>query len=152
MNLAFTQNNHLVYGYAGTAEPYVPGGDFFLKIGDIKRDTLSPFEEATKAAFEIYSAKTDLWILLSGGVDSEAMANVFLKNKIPFRIAIQRFNNGLNAHDIAHAEAYCKEHSLPYEILDLDILDYYYSGQYMESVDAYRCTSPQLCTHLEILK
>lgn len=153
MKIQYTQNNHLVGSYVG-ARPgdYVPGGDFFIKTGDLARMPESPLQEAVRAAHEIYQQHSNLWILLSGGVDSEAMARVFMMSKIPFKIIIMRFKNGLNEHDIRHAIEFCETHYLKYEFFDLDALDYFYSGRFWQDADAYRCTSPQLCTHLELMK
>ena len=66
----------------------------------------SPLKEAQRAA-KIISDYGDTVLCLSGGVDSEMMARVFLSCGIKFKVAILRFKNDLNLYDIRYAVSFC---------------------------------------------
>ncbi len=131
---------------------YAPNGQFLLEIGQCEREPRQPLEEAIFAARQIFErAERPLWLCMSGGVDSECMALAFLYAKIPFKVAIQRFENDLNWYDIAPAIAFCRLHQIPFRIFDLKIIDFYHGGAYLDYAVQFRCFSPQLCTHLHLL-
>ena len=110
----------------------------------------SPLKEAQRAA-KIISDYGDTVLCLSGGVDSEMMARVFLSCGIKFKVAILRFKNDLNADDIRHAVFFCDLYNLTYEFVDLDIIDFYDSYKFEEYNNKYTCTSPQFSAYLWFL-
>lgn len=65
--------------------------------------------------------KGEYVITMSGGIDSEFVAETFYKLNIPFRVLIQRLFKGANDYDIMYAVKYCKERSIPYKIIGLGI-------------------------------
>lgn len=85
---------------------------------------------------------------LSGGLDSEAVACAFLESGIRFESVIMRFADRLNWHDIRFAVDFCEHHRIPYTFVDLDVLQFLESGEYMRFAREYRCISPQVATHL----
>jgi hypothetical protein len=151
-----THRNHLCSGFlaaSGGLEDYVPGGKHYIEIGECENAPGSPLEEAIRAAKKIRaSTDKELWLCLSGGVDSECMALAFLAAEISFQAAILRFNDGLNDFDIIHAIRFCESRSIPYRFFDLNIPDFYLGGAHFEIAHRYRCTSPQLTAHLELMK
>lgn len=58
-------------------------------------------------------------ITMSGGIDSELVAETFYQLNIPFRVLIQRLFKGANDYDIMYAVKYCKKRSIPYKIIGL---------------------------------
>ena len=82
----------------------------------------SPLKEAQRAT-KIISDYGDTVLCLSGGVDSEMMARVFLSCGFIFKVAILRFKNDLNLYDIRYAVSFCDFYNLTYEFVDLDIID-----------------------------
>jgi len=58
-------------------------------------------------------------ITMSGGIDSEIVAETFYRLNIPFRVLIQRLFKGANDYDIMYAVKFCKERSIPYKIIGL---------------------------------
>jgi len=58
-------------------------------------------------------------ITMSGGIDSELVAETFYQLEIPFRVLIQRLFKGANDYDIMYAVKYCKQRSIPYSIIGL---------------------------------
>ena len=63
--------------------------------------------------------KGEYVITMSGGIDSEIVAETFYRLNIPFRVLIQRLFKGANDYDIMYAVKFCKERSIPYKIIGL---------------------------------
>lgn len=93
-------------------------------------------------------------LLFSGGVDSQAMVLSFLKAEICPRIVILRYPDKaggyFNSDDIDSAELFLKKYPQISEVrfFDLDILNFYESGQHGIYADKYKCSSPQLTVHM----
>ncbi|MBY0420212.1 MAG: hypothetical protein K2W88_19350, partial [Pararheinheimera sp.] len=70
-----------------------------------------PFEEAVRSAILISERSPDkkISLCLSGGMDSECMLMAYMAAGVKFEVAIMRFKDGLNAHDIESAEVFCRE-------------------------------------------
>lgn len=147
-----TQGNHLHYKFFGPYTGYHPDNSIVTFLGNLSKPVLSGFEEAQLAAREIASKfPQPLWLWLSGGVDSEAMALAFLAAKVPIRIVIARYNGGLNDYDIQWALDFCRTRDLNFELLDVDLDDFYESGRHGHIADLYRCRSPQFSLHFEMM-
>lgn len=65
--------------------------------------------------------KGEYVITMSGGIDSELVAETFYLLDIPFRVLIQRLFKGANDYDIMYAVKFCKERSIPYDIIGLSV-------------------------------
>lgn len=93
-----------------------------------------------------YLEENNYNLFLSGGVDSENMANILLKCNIRFTPIIVTYshqNKILNDYDIKYAFDYCKEKNLTPKIIDIDIINFFNSGKVMEYCRKYKCVSPQ---------
>jgi len=109
----------------------------------------TPFEEAVRASRLIYETyQIPLTICLSGGLDSECLAQAVLASGVPFNIVTLRLKPEFNAHDTVHAESFCRQYQLPIRFLDLDIIRFYESGEFLEYALKYRTNSPQFAAHL----
>jgi hypothetical protein len=78
-------------------------------------------EELTLAAQYIAAKNSNLVLALSGGIDSEAMARVFMEADIPFQAVTWRYNTYANIHDIKFAQTFCKTHNIELTIIDVDL-------------------------------
>lgn len=58
-------------------------------------------------------------ITMSGGIDSELVAETFYQLGIKFRVLIQRVFKGINDADIMYAIKYCKDRQIPYDIVGI---------------------------------
>lgn len=109
-------------------------------------------EEACYAAQHLHRVTQklglEIWLCLSGGIDSESMALSFIKAQVPFRVAIMRFQDGLNAHDIKFAVEFCSHHNLRPLFFDLDLFNFYFSRQHLKYAAEVNCASPQIASHL----
>lgn len=66
-----------------------------------------------------------LFLGLSGGVDSEIIAEYLLKNKIPFTALIVKYGDGENFHDFKFAEEFCNKYKIKTHIINLDSVYFY---------------------------
>jgi len=93
----------------------------------------------------------ELFLCLSGGIDSEVMVRSFAACGIPFRTIITRYNNDINIQDIAWAVIYCEGNAIPYEFYNLDVVDFWESGEMYVYADVAQCISPQMANLLKIM-
>lgn len=67
------------------------------------------------------TSRKQVWILLSGGIDSEVIAQEFLDQKLDFKILIVQYPNDLNEHDISYAVKWCRLNNIEFKLVSLDI-------------------------------
>ena len=81
-----------------------------------KANKIIAFDQACdQTAQEIYSEHKNLYIALSGGCDSENVANAFYRNKIPFTPVILIYDNVKDQEQVkesAYAIKWCKQHNV----------------------------------------
>lgn len=108
-----TKDNHLQFE-TGVAIPRRsrvtrPIRDFRDECSQAVREIADTFQDGT------------LTVLMSGGADSELIADAFRFADIPFEALLIRLNGDLNLYDICWAANYCEENSVPYRIVDFDV-------------------------------
>ena len=93
-----------------------------------------------------YLKENNYKIFLSGGIDSENIANIFLQCNIRFTPIIVSYvhkDKVLNDYDIAYAYKFCKENNLTPQVIDIDIVDFFSTGKFRKYAFEYKCDSPQ---------
>lgn len=93
-----------------------------------------------------YLEENNYNVFLSGGVDSENVANIFLQLGIRFTPIIVTYGHKdkvLNDYDIKYAFDFCNKHNLRPTVIDIDIIPFFNSGKVMEYCRKYKCVSPQ---------
>lgn len=127
---------------------------FVVSCGPCQRTPRTPFEESVLAAQDIFNKKGNLQIklMMSGGVDSECMAQAFIAAKVPFEAIFMRFHKDLNMFDIETNISFCEKNNIAISFLDLDIEDFFESGKYAIYAEKYECQSPQIAAHLWMLE
>jgi len=113
-----------------------------------------PVVEAERSAFYFYKKykSKKIVLCLSGGLDSEAMAESFLRADVPFSASIWRYKNGINNYDIKHAVQFCKNHKIDYEMEECDLERFYGNNLHVHYGIKYLCNSPQVVAHLYFLE
>lgn len=99
--------------------------------------------------------RDDIVIPMSGGIDSESVAQACLKHDVKFRTAIMRYiydGEIQNEHDYCYAESFCELHGLEPTYLDLD-LNWFFeeSEKFLEYTELCGSSSPQFSCHLWML-
>jgi hypothetical protein len=81
-----------------------------------KANKIIPFDQACdQTAQEIYSQHKNLYVALSGGCDSENVANTFYRNNIPFTPVILIYDNVEDQEQVKeslYAVEWCKKHTI----------------------------------------
>ena len=103
--------------------------DFKIWYSRCQRLSTTWTEEIKKSA-QILANSTDrdIWICMSGGIDSEVVAKTFKDLGIPFRALIAQFPDKLNEHDIVYARRWCEYYDVEYKLFDFDMLDFIKQG------------------------
>ena len=97
----------------------------------------------------------DIWICMSGGIDSEVVADTFKDLAIPFKALIARFEDDINKHDIIHAQRWCLQNKIEYKFFDINIIDFLKTGykeylhQDLVSNNVFRYFSIELLKQIE---
>ncbi len=141
-----SHRNHFKFGYNG--EPFIfrkcAQDKWFVKYGHSERTPLNFHDECLETA-KLIRRKTDqpIHVMFSGGVDSEVALRSFVENKIPIRASILRYKYDLNIHDVSWAVVICDGLKVPYDLYNLDLLDFW-KNKADEFADQTYCVSPQL--------
>jgi hypothetical protein len=89
-----------------------------------KTNKIIDFDTACdQTAHEIANQFDNLYIAFSGGLDSEYLANVLVRNKIPFTPILIRINE-LSKVESFYAVQWCKKRNITPHIIDLSLDDY----------------------------
>jgi Asparagine synthase len=98
---------------------------FWLAFSRCRKEPETWDKEIRAAAVDLAnSTKKPIWICFSGGVDSEAICDVFLELKIPFNVLTLAFENNLNEHDIVYAREWCANNKVEQKIVSFNPEDF----------------------------
>ena len=113
-----------------------------------------PATEAEKAAFRYYKrlGNKHYVLCLSGGLDSQVMAEAFLRAGVPFSASIWKYKKNLNLYDIKSAIEFCEKNKIDYEIEECDLELFYGNNLHFHYGVKYLCNSPQIAVHLYFLE
>lgn len=144
--LELTSNNHFEFGFNGVpfSRRQSVEDQWFARYGRAKRMPGTFKEEClTTARLIRASTSQDLWVLFSGGIDSEVTLRAFVDAGIKVKVAINRFAKDLNIHDLAYAVATCEALEVEYQFFNLDIEDFWRTKllSYLQMTD---CCWPRL--------
>jgi hypothetical protein len=145
--LTLSHRNHFRFGYNGRwfNQRSRPEDEWGVAYGRSERPVGDWRTECIETARLIRSSTAqELWVLFSGGIDSEVVVQSFVFAQIPFKAAITCFDNDLNRQDVRYAIKFCETHQIPYRLLRLDIEKFFKSGQALEYADLTKCVQPQL--------
>ncbi len=97
------------------------------------------FVESQQAAEEIYSRRQgEVYILYSGGIDSEFCLSVFLSLGMKVTPVIIKLNPNYNNHDIEYAFKFCESKNITPLVIDIDFDKFVNSGQIVDYAKKYR--------------
>jgi hypothetical protein len=145
--LELSYRNHFKFGYDGDwfNERGSADDEWCVAYGKCERVPGDWRSECIETARIIRDATDlDLWVLFSGGIDSEVALQSFHFAGIPIRAAITCFKDDLNRQDIRYAVSFCETHQIHYRLLSLDIEQFVESGEALDYADRTKCVQPQL--------
>ena len=128
------------------------GLTFSVKRNPLTRQPNNYFEEARRAAEYIYDCSTNkqIYLMYSGGIDSEFMLSIFLSLKIPFIPVIIELTPDYNTHDTKYAYQFCKQNNLLPLIYSINFNNFVSSGKINEIAEKAECSWYQLPTTLYV--
>jgi hypothetical protein len=141
----FTLGNHLRYAIEGREYGFreTPFDRFNVSVGQVDVDhyrTSNWLDEQYRTADSVYKEfGKDLIVMFSGGTDSEIVIRSFLAIGVTPRCVFIRFKGGYNEGDYLSAIAVTNALDLPLEVFDIDVIDYYRSGQAAEFAQSIQC-------------
>lgn len=97
---------------------------------------------------------TNIEILYSGGVDSEMLLLICKKYNIKCTaVTMKIFLDDLlyNTHDLYYAEKFLRENNIEHRYVNIDALDFFKSGKYLDYVLPYNIDEPHVSTHLWLI-
>lgn len=147
----WTYRNHFRFGYNGKWFNLRQSLEdtFQVAYGRCDREPETFGAECIRAARLIAeNTRLPIQIFYSGGADSEAVVHAFLAANVPFQTVIIRFKAGLNSHDIAFADKFCREHQIVPRYLDLDVIRFFESGLAFDYAEQTQAVSPQFLHHM----
>lgn len=151
----FTHNNHFKFGYDN--KWYVnrtkPSETWMCDYGVAENQGYTVKQANADAAVKIWEEAERLgvkiYLLLSGGLDSEVAARAFLDADIPFTAAVIKYKTNpqerpWNFHESRFADRFCEQYSVNKLDLILDPVTFFASDEVREIADIAQTRSGQL--------
>jgi len=151
----FTHNNHFKFGYDN--QWYVnrtkPTQTWMCDYGVAENQNYSVKQANADAAVKIWEEAERLglsiYLLLSGGLDSEVAARAFLDAEVPFIAAVVKYKanfkeNPWNFHESRFADMFCKQYSINKLDLILNPTEFFESDEIIEIANIAQTRSGQL--------
>lgn len=135
--MIYTKNNYLkTYG----------SGDAFRSEIDLSTSDIIDFHTATlNAVEEIYSKKKGtLYLMYSGGVDSEYLLQILINLGIDVTPVIVKLTPRYNEHDVRYAFNFCESKKLSPVVIDIDFDDFVKKGKILDIAFKSECGAYQL--------
>lgn len=130
-----TERSHLKYWYGNDRSQIWRTDDLettSMSVGGCTRTPMSFKAELIRTARILNRKYPDLTLFMSGGLDSEMALQSFLSAGITPRIAVVRFPDDKNIHDIGPAMRMFDHMGLKYNVIDIDPEDFVMSGEAFE--------------------
>lgn len=128
------------------------GKTFHVDIGAPQDKNPNYHELAKQLAQEIHDKKQGtIYLMYSGGADSEYVLNVFLELGINVTPVIIQLNPGYNEHDVKYAFDFCQSKGLTPLVVDLDFNTFVTSGLIREIGEEFKVATYQLPTTFHVV-
>lgn len=127
------------------AVPSGTGPTWRLDFSPATRPVRSFWEEINDMADYLYANKTGkIYLLYSGGMDSEFCFNLFLEKGFDFTPVIIRLQPNHNHHDLKYALDFCESKGVTPLIYDVDFDHFVKSGKIIEVAESMECSGHQI--------
>ena len=88
-------------------------------------------------------------LMLSGGVDSQAMLWAWHKSGKKFHVLSAKYNQDMNSHDLKTLEEFSLLHQIPVTFVEFNLLEFL-EKDYDNWANTYNCSSPHICAYMKI--
>jgi len=146
-----SHKNYLKWGYNEVPFSFRKSNNdkYFIDSGKLTREPLPWRDECIATAQLIYEEAIGEipFVLFSGGMDSQVVAESFRLSGVPFKIVIIRLTDSWNWHDIKFAIEWCDAYNIEPIILDIDVVKFWENDAW-DIGSSIRAWSPQFCVTL----
>ena len=126
------------------------GDTWHVRIDPPKGPVLSYYEEAKKTAEYVWANKTGhLYLLYSGGMDSEYVFSLFLELGFNFTPVVIKLGN-YNEHDLKYAFDFCSSKGVDPKIIEVDFDHFVKSGKIVDIATSIKCSGHQIPATMHI--
>lgn len=88
-------------------------------------------------------------LMLSGGIDSQAMLYAWYTSKVPFNTLAAMYNYKLNQHDLTTLQQFSDNHYITINYENFDLINFLFN-EHESYVHKYRCGSPHMTTFMKL--
>lgn len=125
--------NKIDYTYRNFYRFVGNGESFRVESDPASRYPDSYYQEFCRAVRHVVSLNRDkIYLMYSGGLDSEYALSVFMSLGIDITPVIVRLQPGYNDFDTDYAIKFCRNNGLTPEIIDVDFDDFVLSGKFLD--------------------
>jgi hypothetical protein len=133
----FLKNNYLRTSGSGTT--------FCAEIDPPKNKNANFHTTSIEVAEQVYQSRQGkLYLMYSGGIDSEYILNLFLSLGIDIIPVIIRLKPYYNDHDVKYAFDFCQSKKLKPIVIDLDFDNFVQSGRIVDIATEFKIGAYQL--------
>lgn len=112
--------------------------------------SMAPLEAAVYTVHEIVQSYPPPYtLMLSGGIDSQAMAYAWKQSGVEFQSVSVKYNNDMNSHDLESLTEFSQLHDIPIQYINFDLLTFL-SDEYDHWASSYNCASPCICAYMKM--
>lgn len=124
--------------------------DFFLRYQIPRERLVAPLKAAYNTINQIIlNYPPPYTLMLSGGVDSQAMLYAWHTSGIPYKTFSAIYNDGLNENDLCTLVKFSEKHCIPISFIDFDLLKFL-ETEHINYVHKFRCGSPHMTTFMKL--
>ncbi len=134
------------------------GATWHVDIDPATRKVKSYFEETLETAEYVYANKTGkIFLLYSGGLDSQYVFNILHKLGIDFTPVIIRlqgayYNQDYNHHETKYAFEFCESKNVKPLVVNFNLDEFINSGEIIELAESACCGSYMIPATMKVAK
>lgn len=151
MSLPYTIDDHFIFGYNNipfSNKSNVANDEFFCRYSRCEREPRNFKEECIQTAVNSHkqaaSIDREVYIFLSGGLDSEVVVKAFLDAGLKFKTISFRFTDNMSLHEEKYIDKFVSQHNLDHNYYEID-------PQWLTSEEAALYCKQSVCIRSEML-
>lgn len=142
------RNGWVKWGFGPNLEDFSPRSSFQIDYRAAQPSKFQSLDLAHQACHDIADRYQEITLMLSGGVDSQALAYAFKTSGVKTRYLSTKYTGDFNLHDIADSDFY-HDNDIPVEFNEINILDFH-TDELFDWARRFSCHSPHILTHMKI--
>ena len=124
--------------------------NFYYDFKKTKNIEVDPLTASLKTIDYITKTYTPPYtLMLSGGVDSQAMLYAWHLSKVPYTTLSAVYNYNLNDHDLVTLRDFSSNFNIHVNYKNFDLFNFL-ETEYLEYSNRYLCGSPHMCTYMKL--